>query len=91
MTMLKGKCKRVMSILAFRKQKRLEDPIHYYFAFVFVKDRQIPHQVGNKYQVCYFIFLVKELNTRLTKQPCIHLLLNSFYRQGTVLGTVTLP
>lgn len=46
----------VIVYLGFQKT-RFEDPIHY-FAFVFVKDRKkkIPDQVGNKYQVCYFIF-----------------------------------
>lgn len=46
---------KVIVHLGFQKT-RFEDLIHYYFTFVFVKDRKkIADQVGNKYQVCYFI------------------------------------
>jgi len=91
MAVLKGKCKHEGNGLSWllENKKRLEDLI-YYFAFLFVKDIKIHDRWATSIRFAVLFFWYKRVAQQANK-TAMHLLLNIFYRQGTVLGTVALP
>lgn len=68
----------------------LIDLIRSYFAFIFVKDSKIPDRWATSIRFAILFLWYKKVEHEADKAAA-HLLLSIFYRQGTVLGTVTLP
>lgn len=81
-------------MLAFRKQDlKIQFIIILPLFLLRIEKKSLSRWVTSIRLFFIFIFIFfgkKGLNARLTKEPRIHSF-NIFYRQGTVLGTVTLP